>query len=41
MPLGLVDVSAEDIYSRGEGGWRNRWILSDKGEEEEQSQMDG
>lgn len=41
MPL--VDVSAEDIYSRGEGGWRNRWILSDKGEEEEeeQSQMDG
>lgn len=41
MPLGLVDVSAEDIYSRGEDGWRNRWILSDKGEEEEQSQMDG
>lgn len=49
MSLGLGEVSALDyIYRRSRGGhgcWNGemivKWILSDKGEEEEQSQMDG
>lgn len=49
MPLRLEEVSALDyVYAGGVGGhgcWNEemivKWILSDKGEEEEQSQMDG